>query len=578
MTNTSCVLTVLLLIVNLSQSQSSCDESECRANLKRLNCKCDNDCGLFNDCCLNYTPTNQASTDPACSAPYASASPGSTYVYAIGDNLKAQMSPQSFIGIRDLVTLGPASSPIDFSSVELSEPNRPTKKMLVSSIQSSSDYEEAFTTSSEVQGSYGGFSSSASAKYMQSRTLTSTTSLYTMSYEHQLGDMYLNSNAKLIESAKNMLLYSPERFVELYGRYYIYGISVGCQASATVQLTAKSEYHKKELDFAAKASFQGMFSASSSFESDMKSQSSFNGLSLSVFSNGGNVPSIASSIQEVRDKILMPLDTGGKCSKKNAIASRAMIRSWLAFQSIADLAHENPNITKILLPEYHVAPNVLGRMNNIIMKTKTLVQQSDKCHANVFSCSTKQWNEPTEKKEALYTAALHDLTIFQKKIHQVTEATLADMEAVFHFEQELENIYLKHLRPAEKVTPFTFNFEIRVLNDYDKYRDPPRVGTKNETGSFPINPNRQDTLNSEIQWNTQPQLDNGHSNCRHFYGKFYASYKANVLYVWQVWNRVCGGKNKKTKKVKYHPGGNSDGTSDYARTVRTAFSFTVDYK
>ena len=60
MANTCCVLIVLLLIVKSCQSQSSCDETECRANLTRANCKCDNDCGLYNDCCLNYTLTNQA--------------------------------------------------------------------------------------------------------------------------------------------------------------------------------------------------------------------------------------------------------------------------------------------------------------------------------------------------------------------------------------------------------------------------------------------------------------------------------------------------------------------------------------
>ena len=60
MANTSCVSIVLLLIVKSCQSQSSCDESECRANLTRVNCKCDNDCGLYNDCCLDYTLTNQS--------------------------------------------------------------------------------------------------------------------------------------------------------------------------------------------------------------------------------------------------------------------------------------------------------------------------------------------------------------------------------------------------------------------------------------------------------------------------------------------------------------------------------------
>ena len=112
-----------------------------------------------------------ASVDHAYSAPVGSA-PSSTYVYATGDNLKVQLAAQSFIGISDLVTLGPASSPIDFSSVKLSEPNPPRKNMLMTSVQQLSDYESAFSTGAEVQGSYGGFSGSASSKYMQSRTLT----------------------------------------------------------------------------------------------------------------------------------------------------------------------------------------------------------------------------------------------------------------------------------------------------------------------------------------------------------------------------------------------------------------------
>lgn len=511
--------------------------------------------------------------DHAYSAP---ASPGSTYVYASGDNLKVQMAAQSFIGIRDLVTLGPASSPIDFSSVKLSEPNSTRKIMLMSSIQTSSDYEAAFTTSAQVQGSYGGFSGSASAKYMQSRTLTSTSSLYIMSYEHQLGEVYINSDARLIKSAEQMLLKNPEKFVELYGRYYIYGVAVGCQASATITLTAKSEYQKKELDVAAKASYQDMFSGSADFQGKMQSHSSFSALSVSLFLNGGDVPSIASTIGEVRDEVLKPLDSGNNCTKENSIASRAMIRSWLSFQTIAALAEQNQNITKALLPKYYVSPNVLARMNNIIMKTKTLVQQCDKCHSNVFSCTSKQWNEPVEKRRAYYTNALHDLTVFQNEIQQVTEATLADMEAVLHYEQELENIYLKYLRPAEKVTPFVFHFNIRVLTDYDNYEDPPPSGTNGATGSFIIDPNHEDTVSNEKEWPTQPQLDNGHSNCRHFYGKFYASYKANVLYVWQWWNRVCGAETT-TSKVAYYPGGNPGGTSDYDDTVRTVFSFRVEY-
>ena len=60
----SLIIVLLLAAVNLAQSQNLCSESECEANLTspllQANCKCDNDCELYNDCCLNYTPTSPA--------------------------------------------------------------------------------------------------------------------------------------------------------------------------------------------------------------------------------------------------------------------------------------------------------------------------------------------------------------------------------------------------------------------------------------------------------------------------------------------------------------------------------------
>ena len=58
----SLIIVLLLAAVNLAQSQNLCSESECEANLTspllQANCKCDNDCELYSDCCLNYTPTS----------------------------------------------------------------------------------------------------------------------------------------------------------------------------------------------------------------------------------------------------------------------------------------------------------------------------------------------------------------------------------------------------------------------------------------------------------------------------------------------------------------------------------------
>ena len=142
--------------------------------------------------------------------------------YATGSSLNIQDNPQSFFGISDIVTLDEASFPLDFSTVKMTQPMSPKRNFRMSSVQTTVDFQSAFSASAEAQGSYGGFSGSASAKYVQSKTLTSTTSLYMMFYENQLGTVYLNSDAKLTKSAADLLLKDPHQFATVYGRYYVY--------------------------------------------------------------------------------------------------------------------------------------------------------------------------------------------------------------------------------------------------------------------------------------------------------------------------------------------------------------------
>jgi len=499
-----------------------------------------------------------------------------SYLYATGDKLKVQLQPQGFIGIKDIFTLSQGSSPLDLSSVKLSEPSSPSKNMAMSSVQSTEEHSSAISASAEVQGSYEGISGSAAAKYAQSQTLTSTSSLYMMFFETQLGDVYINSDAKLEDSAVKLLLTDPQQFTDAYGYYYIYGATVGCQASSTVTITARSEEEKKSLDVAAKASYHSMFSASANFTAHMESQTGFEGLSVNVFTLGGNVTAVATTIPEVRTNILEPLDTGGACSSENAMVTRALIRSWLSLQSIADLVPNNSDIVQALTPNNTVLPNTLDRMNKVISQSKILLNKAAKCNQNVFSCVTKQWNESTTARETYYTKATEELTIYQNSIDKNTQATLTP-DTVLQFEQQLESIYQTWLKPAEALTAFTFAFTIRVLNWYDDYADPPPSGTNGLKGSFTINPNYQDTVNQEIVWNTKPQIDDGHSNCRHFYGNFFASFKNDTLNVWQIWNRVCGSSNEHTETLPFQPGGDSGGTTDYDDTVRTIYSFEVTY-
>ena len=302
-----------------------------------------------------------------------------SYVYATGDSLRINLQPQSFTGISDLVTLGVASSPLNLATVKLTQPASPNRYYQMNLIQHTEDYSSAFSTSADVQGSYGSFSGSASAKYMESKTLTTKSSLYFMFYERQLGSVFVNSNAELTSGAQDILTKDPTKFAQVYGKYFIQGAAIGCQATATVTITAKSEYGKKDLDTTAKANYKDMISASAAFEAHMNSQKSFSHLSVEASIHGGDVPVTVSDLSDVQTKILDPLDTGGKCSNENAVVTRAIIKSWLTFPAVAELATKNSSIFDALQPKEVIPTHSLARLNSVNMKTRALQALADKC-------------------------------------------------------------------------------------------------------------------------------------------------------------------------------------------------------
>jgi len=243
---------------------------------------------------------------------------------------------------------------------------------------------------------------------------------------------------------------------------------------------------------------------------------------------------------------------------------------------VAKLAAKNSSILDALLPKEVIPTHSLARLNIVNLKTRVLQALADKCHQHVFSCVTKQWNETTDTRLALYDQAYKDLSNLVNDLDQATDVTLYDNSSLVNFENTLEAIYKKSLRPAEKLTAFTFTFNISVLNWYDNYADPPPYGTNGLIATFTIDPNHEDTVGTAVTMTSQPHLDDGHSNCRHFYGTFHANYQAGVLSVHQYWNRICGSSGS-TPTVKFYPGGDTEGSTDYDETLRTKYSINVIY-
>merc|ERR1712157_130888 len=91
-----------------------------------------------------------------------------------------------------------------------------------------------------------------------------------------------------------------------------------------------------------------------------------------------------------------------------------------------------------------------------------------------------------------------------------------------------------------------------------------------------IDPNHQDTERAPINWEGPLSLDNGHANCRHFFGTFKANYQDEKLKVWQWWKRVCGPEGT-CDAAAFQPGGDMHGSADFDARVRTKYSFAVTY-
>lgn len=142
----------------------------------------------------------------------------SSYIYTNGDKLNFELQSQGYIGIKDLLTLEKAAPPFNFSTVHHTHgTNKIKKKQHVAAIQKMEEYVSAFQASASIYGSYDGISGSASASYLYSQTLKSTSSLYIWFYDFRLTDVLLSPDVKLSQDAEQLLLTNPQQFVKNHG-------------------------------------------------------------------------------------------------------------------------------------------------------------------------------------------------------------------------------------------------------------------------------------------------------------------------------------------------------------------------
>merc|ERR1740138_448627 len=397
-------------------------------------------------------------------------------------------------------------------------------------------------------------------------TLSSKTSLYMMSYSKQIGWVTLDM------AAAKRLRENPEQFVARYGKYFVGGYALGCESNARITVTSENEYVKKKVDAAASASYADIVSVSGKFSSALEHTTGFESMETSVYNVGGTAPTDV-TIKDIGTKIVDAMDDGTACTVETAVVTRVVIKSWLSLQAVAEV-NFNKKAEELLQPSCAGRQLYLERFDALHGKTVVLLNKAEKCHRNVYACITRQWDEPLEHRAALFETAADSLRLLRHTLESMDEKNLCDHDNLLKFETKLQDIIGKWLMPAEALSAFTFHFYGAVASSHDHWST--RKGTHFSNVELTVDPNRMN-VNQKIWMKAEPRLDNGHGNCRHYFGTFYAYYQAGKLNVYQKWHHRCHAHDHTTSTQTFLPGG-SQSAQEQWDAVRAEYHFTVSYE
>jgi len=474
----------------------------------------------------------------------------------------------AFTGIADIVSMGGASSPLEPNSIKYGEPQGPRHDYEMREIRTSDDYNEAFSASASLQGGYGTFTGSASAKYLTESTLTSRSSLYMMSYDYQLGWVSLDmAMARLTARASRELQDNPQQFVRNYGKYFIAGYTLGCQSMARITVTSKNEYAKKKVDATASAKYGEIVSASSEFSKAVEKTKGFESIQTEIHNVGGSVPSRVDDLKDIGPKIVDAMDNGA-CSAETATVTRVRIMSWLDLRAVAEV-NKTEEAEELLKPSPMAQQEHLDRFDVLHGRTSVLLKHAEKCHGNPYACITKQWDEPVEHRSSLFGQASSALRSFRDTLQSFDESTMGDGSSrqLLKLENELQSIIDLLLTPAEALSSFTFHFTGAVISQHDGWKSKGDA-TRFHDVKFTLDPNRMD-LDDKIHGPTVELPHNGHGGCRHYGGKFYVYYQAGKLHVYQKWSHSCNVGHHTTGEQTFQPGGSKKGHSTWKATMHS---------
>ena len=109
-----------------------------------------------------------------------------------GDNFAISQGVDAFIGVESVLNLGQMATPLDPSTIKLKDPQNPSNNAQVSAVTNAYKQDDMIQADANINGSYGAFSGSLSARYERSIKVSETSSTYIGFSENTLGTVYLN--------------------------------------------------------------------------------------------------------------------------------------------------------------------------------------------------------------------------------------------------------------------------------------------------------------------------------------------------------------------------------------------------
>jgi hypothetical protein len=490
------------------------------------------------------------------------------YAIATGKNFSVEKGNGAFRGVQTVVNLGLLASPLDQGTIKPATSSSPETRYKVAACTNVYKRDELQRASTEITGSYGAASGSLAASYVKNITISETSSSYVAFFRKAFGHVHLNNDAKLTAEAIALLKSDANQFIAKYGTVYISAYQLTTSIYGEVKIDASSMEDKAKMDMAVSASYNSLLDAKGSFESDLqRSQAKYN-MSVLVTTMGTDI-SGGSTIKELAEAVAKIKD---QKSSDQAVLTEVTLSSWMHLAHFA----ENVNKQDISRFDSKVTPAQLELHSANYERIEWMAHFTNDSVDNLDKKLVRQWYvDDKPQRTSLLKEAREFATNWLHKLAKINEAEVARPDFIKDLTMAITKTQEEKIVPALKLHPFKFSIAAAVASSYDGYSPAMYYAL-----TVKVDPNAKIAVVETVI-----DVDNDHSNCRHFHGHLHAKYTDGgqgkdgavikpTLTFSNWWDRTCG-KTGWSNVVSFNSGTDEKCILDYNDTVRTNIHFTL---